>query len=164
MPPQPQFPQFSSPKLPSKFLLLKVQNEHPRFPTESLFVDHLKICLKLHSKQAQPPTVSNDTFDLSSFSKNMSVPPNSPFCSLSIESLISSAAETLDHSFAPQASAKPDNQAVCPRQLRSTTSLQRHAQRLHQLEKHLPSNLKTENTSQNKKKHRSHKTKQDTKK
>ena len=45
--------------------------------------------------QAQSPTVINDTFDLSSFFKKMSVPPDSPFCSLSIESLISNAAEGL---------------------------------------------------------------------
>ena len=94
----------------------------------------------------------------------MSLPPDSPFSSPSIESLISNAAESLDRSATPQASANLDNQAVCPRQLRSTTSLQRHAQPLHQLEKHLPSNLKTENTSQSKTKHSSHKSKHDKKK
>ena len=114
--------------------------------------------------QAQPPTVINDTFDLSSFSKNMSVPPDSRFCSLSIESLISNAAESLHSSATPQASAKLDSQAVCARQLRSTTSLQRHAQPLHQLEKHLPSNLKSEKASQSKKKHSSQKSKHDKKK
>ena len=114
--------------------------------------------------QAQSPTVIIDTFDLSSFSKNMSVPPDSPFCSLSVESLISNAAESLHSSATPQASAKLDSQAVCPRQLRSPTSLQRHAQTLHQLKKHLPSNLKSENTSQSNKKHRSHKSKHDKKK
>ena len=113
--------------------------------------------------QAQSPTVINDTFDLSSFSKNLSVPPNSPFCSLSIESIISNARESLDHSITAQASAKLVNQAVCPRQLRSTTSLQRHAQPLHELEKHLPSNLKTGNTSK-KKKHSSLKSKHGKKK
>ena len=85
--------------------------------------------------QAQSPIVINDTFDLSSFSKNLSIPPNSPFSSLSIESLISNAVESLDRSIIPQASAKLDNQAVCPRQLRSTTSFQRRSQSLHQLEK-----------------------------
>ena len=114
--------------------------------------------------QAQSPTVINDTFDLSSFSKNMSVPPDSPFCSLSIEGLISNAAESLQSSATPQASAKLGSEAVCPRQLRSTTSLQRHAQPLHQIEKHLPSILKSENTSQSKKKHNSHKSKHDEKK
>ena len=82
----------------------------------------------------------------------MSVPPDSSSSSFPIESLISNAAESLHHSAAPQASAKLDSQAVCPRQLRSATLLQRHAQPLHQLEKHLPSNLQSENTSQSKKK------------
>ena len=114
--------------------------------------------------QAQSPTVINDTFDLSSFSKNTSDPPDSHFCSLSNESLISNAAESLHSSATPQASANLNSQAVCPRQLRSTTSLQRHAQPLHQLEKHLPSNLKSENTSQSNKKHSSHKSKHGKKK
>ena len=92
----------------------------------------------------------------------MSVPADSHFCSLSTESLISNAAENLHNSATPQASAKLESQAVCPRQLRSTTSLQRHAQPLYQLE--LPSNLKLENTSQSKKKHSSHKSKHDKKK
>ena len=111
--------------------------------------------------QAQSPTVINDTFDLSSSSKNLSVPPDSPFLSLSIESLISNAAENLERSATPEASA---NQTVCPRQLRSTKLLQRHAQPLHQLEHHLPSNLKSENASQSKKKYSSHKLKHDKKK
>ena len=97
--------------------------------------------------QAQSPTVSKDTSYLSGFSKKMSIPPDSPFSSLSIESLISNAAENLERSATPQASAELDSQAVCPRQLSSTTLLQRHAQPLHQLEKHLPSNLKSEITS-----------------
>ena len=111
--------------------------------------------------QAQSPTVINDTFDLSSSSKNLCVPPDSPFSSLSIESLISNAAENLERSATPKASA---NQTICPRQLRSTTLLQRHAQPLHQLEKHLPSNLKSEHTSQSKRKNSSHKSKHDKKK
>ena len=100
--------------------------------------------------QAQFPTVTNDTFDLSSSSKNLSAPQESLFSSLSIESRFSNAAEILERSATPEASA---NQTVCPRQLRSTTLLQRHAQPLHQLEKHLPSNLKSEPTSQSKKKY-----------
>ena len=64
----------------------------------------------------------------------------------------SNAAESLDRSVTPQASAKLDNQAVCPRQLRSTTLLQRHAQPLHQLENYLHSNFKSENTIQSRKK------------
>ena len=44
------FLQFLSPKLPSKDLLLQVQNEHPRFLSEPLFVIHLIICLKFHRK------------------------------------------------------------------------------------------------------------------
>ena len=83
------------------------------------------------SSQAQSPTVINDTFDLSSSSKNLSVPPDSLFSSLPIESLISNAAKDLERTATPQASANLDNQAVCPRQLRSTISLQRHAQPLH---------------------------------
>ena len=62
--------------------------------------------------QAQSPTVINDTFDLSSFSKNMSVPPESPFCSLSFESLRSNAAENLHSSATPQPSAKLHSKAV----------------------------------------------------
>ena len=95
---------------------------------------------------------------------NFSVPPDSPFSSLSIESFISNAAESLDRSITPQAPVKLDSQAVCPRQIRSTTLLQRHAQRLDQLEKHLPSNLKLQNTSQSKKKHSSHKSRHNKKK
>ena len=93
----------------------------------------------------------------------MSVPPDSPFSSFSIESLISKAAELLNFSATPQASSKLDSQANFPRQLRSTTLLQRQAQPLHQLEKHLPSNLKSENTSQSKKKHSSHRSNDDKK-
>ena len=88
---------------------------------------------------------------------------DSPCSYLSIESLISNAVESLDRSTTPQASAELDNQAVCPRQLRSTTLLQRQAQPLHQLEKHLPSNLKSEDTSQSNKKQSSHKSKHDKK-
>ena len=86
--------------------------------------------------QAQSPNVIKDTFDLSSFSQNISVPPDSPFSSLSHESLKPNAAGSLDHLATPQASANLDNTAVCPRQLRSTTLLQHHAQPLHQIEKH----------------------------
>ena len=52
-----------------------------------------------------------------------------------------------------------NTQAVCHRQLRSTTLLQRHAQPLHQLKKHMTSNLKSEISSQSKKKHSFHKPK-----
>ena len=68
--------------------------------------------------QAQSPTETDDNSDLSSFSKNLSITPHSPFSSVSIESLISDAAEILDRSVTPQASAKLDSQVACPRQLR----------------------------------------------
>ena len=41
----------------------------------------------------------------------MLLPPDSPFSSLSIESLISNAAESLDRSATPQVSAKLDSQS-----------------------------------------------------
>ena len=66
----------------------------------------------------------------------MSILSGSPFSSFSIESLIFNAAGSLDRSATPQAAAKLDSEAVCPRQLRSRTLLQRHAQPLHQLQKH----------------------------
>ena len=145
-----KFPAVFAPKLPSNdLLLLQVQNEHPRFPAEPLVAVHLASCLKFHRKHNFQ--LLFDTFDLSSFSENLSVRPDSPFSTNSIESLISNTTENLDFSATPEASAKVDSQLVCPRQLRSTTMLQRHAQPLHQLEKHLPSNLKSENTDQSKK-------------
>ena len=85
----------------------------------------------------------------------MFVPPGSPFSSLSLESPISNAAEGLDRSTPTQASANLAIQAVCPHQLLSTTLLQRLSQPSHQLGKYLPSNLRSENTSQSKKKHSS---------
>ena len=93
----------------------------------------------------------------------MSVPSHSASSSFSIENLISDAAESLDRLATPQASANFDGQAVCPRQLRSTILLQRQAQPLHQLEKHSPSNLKSEKTNQSKKEQSSHKSKHDKK-
>ena len=103
VPLQPHFLQFLSTKLPSKnLLLLQTQKEHLLFPAEPPFVVHLNICLKFRRKDnLQRKLVT--FLDLSSFSKDMSVPRDLLSPTLFNESPTSNPPESSDHSTSPRA-------------------------------------------------------------